>query len=174
MGKTSLVRRYVQDQFDDRYVATLGAKALRKEIPLKSPSTQKEVTVVLTIFDIMGSRMLRELLQEAYFGGVEGILAVFDVTRPETLTGLKQWMEVVERVAGKVPTVILANKADLAGQAKLTKEELEGAAVEFQCQYFLTSAKTAQNVESAIKALMVSIVKRAASGQAVLELEVAE
>ncbi len=101
------------------------------------------------------------MLQEAYFSGVGGILAVCDVTRPETLIGLKQWMEVVERVAGKVPMVMLVNKAALAGQAKLTKEELEGAAKEFQCQYFLTSARTAQNVESAIKALMVSVVKRA-------------
>ncbi len=174
VGKTSLVRRYVLDQFDDRYVATLGAKAVKKEIPLKSPKTGKEVTIVLTIFDIMGSRALREVLQDTYFTGVEGVVAVCDVTRPETLSGLRDWMDSVEKVAGKVPMVLLGNKADLTGQAQVTGQQLEAAAVGFQCPYFLTSAKTGQNIEKSIRTLLVSMVKKVAAGQAVLELELTE
>ncbi len=171
VGKTALVRRYVLDQFDDQYIATLGAKVVKKEITFKSTKTGKETTIILTIFDIMGSRTLREVLQDTYFTGVEGILAVCDITRPATLAGLKQWMEAVEKVAGKVPMVLMANKADLAGPATLTKEQVEAAAAGFQCPYFLTSAKTEQNVEHSIKALLVLIIRKAASGQAALELE---
>ncbi len=174
VGKTSVVRRYVLDEFDDRYVTTLGAKASKKEIPLRSPKTGKEVTIVLTIFDIMGSPSLRELLRETYFNGVEGILAVCDVTRPQTLLGLRSWVEAVEKVAGEVPMIILGNKADLTGQAKLTQEQLEAAAAEFHAPCFLTSARTGMNVEKAIKALMISIVRRVALGRGTVELELLE
>ncbi len=159
VGKTSLVRRYVLDQFDDRYIATLGAKALKKEVRLR-PRGGEEVTIIVTIFDIMGSPSFRDLLKEAYFKGAQGILAVCDVTRPETLPTLRGWAEAVDGVAGRIPVVILGNKADLVDRAKLTREQLDAFASGFQCSAFLTSAKTGQNVEDAIKALLVSTMMR--------------
>ncbi len=160
VGKTSIMRRFVLNEFDERYTATLGARAMKKEVRIKSQKTGKEVTFILTIFDIMGSRSFREVLQEAYFSGTQGVLAVCDVTRSETLSGLKGWMEAVEKVVGRVPMVIMGNKADLVDQARVTQAQLEAAGAEHDCPATLTSAKTGRNVEEAVKALLVSMLKR--------------
>jgi small GTP-binding protein len=160
VGKTSTLRRYVLNEFDERYIATLGATAMKKQVQLRSQKTGREVTFILNIFDIMGSRSFREVLQEAYFSGTQGSLAVCDVTRPETLEGLRQWIQAVDKVAGGVPLVILGNKADLVDKAKVTQAQLDAFAAEFDCPALLTSAKTGKNVEEAVKALLLSMLKR--------------
>ncbi len=170
VGKSSLVRRYVLDQFDDRYIATLGAKALKKELRLRA-GTGEEVDVILTIFDIMGVPTFRDFLRDAYFTGAQGILAVFDVTRPETLATLGAWVEAAQGVAGRVPVVVLGNKVDLVDRAKAAGPLLEAAAARFRCPSFPTSAKTGEGVETAFKALVGSMLALAASGRPAVEPE---
>ncbi len=160
MGKTSILRRFVLNEFDDHYVATLGATAMKKQVQLRSQKTGREVTFILNIFDIMGSRTFREVLQEAYFSGTQGILAVCDITRPDTFLGLKGWVEAVDKVADRIPAVILGNKADLVDQARVTPIQLEAASMRFDCPALLTSAKTGRNVEEAVKALLLSMLRR--------------
>src|SRR3970040_2546326 len=80
VGKTSLIRRYVLDEFDDRYIVTLGAKVSKREMTI-TLQDRGEVLMDMTVWDIMGSRGFRELLREASFHGAQGILAVCDVTR---------------------------------------------------------------------------------------------
>src|SRR5438552_18183643 len=75
VGKTSLIRRFVQDDFDDRYITTLGAKVSKREIVFDMPD-RKQIQMDITIWDIMGEKGFRELLKEAYFYGANGILAV--------------------------------------------------------------------------------------------------
>ncbi len=57
VGKTSLIRRYVEDAFDDKYISTLGAKVSKKELVLDSPSGP--LNVDMTIWDIMGEKGFR-------------------------------------------------------------------------------------------------------------------
>src|SRR6058998_1109865 len=114
VGKTCLIRRFIQDQFDDRYISTLGAKVSKKEIKVDGPNGGMDVD--MTIWDIMGEKGFRELLKEAYFHGAQGVLAVCDVTRKETLDDLEDWVAAVVKVTGNVPIEFLANKADLKNQ----------------------------------------------------------
>src|SRR6058998_3662393 len=69
VGKTCLIRRFIQDQFDDRYISTLGAKVSKKEIKVDGPNGGMDVD--MTIWDIMGEKGFRELLKEAYFHGAQ-------------------------------------------------------------------------------------------------------
>src|SRR6266566_3607415 len=64
VGKTCLIRRFIQDQFDDRYISTLGAKVSKKEIKVDGPNGGTDID--MTIWDIMGEKGFRELLKEAY------------------------------------------------------------------------------------------------------------
>ena len=81
VGKTSLIRRFVLDDFDDKYIQTLGTKVSKKELTLPSSVGDSELKVDMTIWDIMGQKGFRELLKEAYFYGAKGIIAVCDVDR---------------------------------------------------------------------------------------------
>src|SRR5436190_1477902 len=67
VGKTSLIRRFVLDNFDDKYIQTLGTKVSKKELASPSPDGTGELKIDMTIWDIMGQKGFRELLKEAYF-----------------------------------------------------------------------------------------------------------
>ncbi len=157
VGKTSLIRRFVLDEFEDRYIATLGTKVSKKEIIVESANRGDGLTVDMTIWDIMGEKGFRELLKEAYFHGAQGILAVCDLTRRDTLKELDNWVQTVKRVTGEVPVAVLGNKVDLAEDFALTDDELARSARRHDAPYYLTSAKTGENVEKAFTELAVTI-----------------
>ncbi|HEX9566049.1 MAG TPA: Rab family GTPase [Thermoplasmata archaeon] len=141
VGKSSLIRRYVLDQFDDKYVRTLGAKVEKKTMRIEVPERHAQVDINMAIWDIIGHVGFRQLLGDSFFNGAQGILAVADLTRRETLPVLTGWVEAVESIAGKVPVVLVANKADLTAQAQFGVADLAEMANTFGCTYVLTSAK---------------------------------
>src|SRR3972149_2202940 len=140
VGKTSLIRRYVLNMFDDRYITTIGTKVSKKEVSLYHPERDVHVRMDMTIWDIMGEKGFRGLLKDAYFYGANGILAVADLTRSKTLDELDDWIDGVMRVCGRVPTVIAEKQADQFAKA-------------FDSKYLYTSAKSGQNVEEAFRLL---------------------
>ncbi len=160
VGKTSLIRRYVLDVFDDRYLLTLGAKVTKKVEEVDLPERSLKALLELNVWDIMGQVGFRELAKEAYFHGARGILAVVDLTRRSSLDGIGDWIRAVQDVTGPVPLVLLANKHDLPKQAAITPAEVEGAARKLGCTSYLTSAKTGENVEAAFRKLSDLVVRR--------------
>jgi small GTP-binding protein len=159
VGKTSLIRRYVLDQFDDKYVRTLGAKVEKKTMRIDVAERHAQIDVSMAIWDIIGHVGFRQLLGDSFFNGAQGILAVADLTRRETLPVLTGWVEAVESVAGKVPVVLVANKADLTAEAQFGAADLAEMANTFGCTYVLTSAKNGQNVEDTFVRLATQIGK---------------
>ncbi|MEK6851047.1 MAG: Rab family GTPase [Candidatus Thermoplasmatota archaeon] len=160
VGKTSLIRRYVLDEFDDRYIVTLGAKVSKREMMFTMPG-RGDVHMDMTVWDIMGSKGFRELLREAYFHGAQGIIAACDLTRFETLHELDDWIEAVFRTVKPVPIVFAVNKADLEDRTAFGEPEVREAAAAFGAPYYFTSAKTGQQVEIAFRELGSAIAKRA-------------
>ncbi len=151
VGKTSLIRRFVLDNFDDKYIQTLGTKVSKKE--LSSSLEGGDLKIDMTIWDIMGQKGFRELLKEAYFYGAKGIIAVCDATRKKTLEDLDDWIEGVYSVTGKIPIEFLANKIDLQDQIQVTEDDMIQAARAYGSPHHFTSAKTGVNVETAFQSL---------------------
>ena len=151
VGKTSLIRRFVLNTFDEQYLTTIGTRVSKKETRAFLPERDLLVDVDMQIWDIMGEKGFRELLKEAYFYGANGILAVADVTRRPTLDDLDEWIDGVEQIVGKVPVLIAVNKVDLVSSAKYGERDVEQVARAFECPYILTSAKSGQNVEEAFR-----------------------
>jgi small GTP-binding protein len=160
VGKTSLIKRYVLDVFDDRYIATIGTKVTKKVIETKDSKTGEPVRVMMLVWDIMGQKGFRELLREAYFFGAHGAIAVCDVTNRETLDELRYWIKALTDVAGDVPIVFAGNKADLENGAVLHEEDVKALADKYNAPEFMASAKTGQNVETIFKALAEKIVSK--------------
>jgi small GTP-binding protein len=159
VGKTSLVRRYVLDEFDDRYIRTLGTKVSKKSLNVVRKDLDTEYDVNMTIWDIMGEKTFTDLLKEAFFTGATGILAVCDLTRKKTLKELDGWIQGVYEVAGEVPIAVLGNKADLRSRKQLNKKDLSKLCKKYDSVAYLTSAKTGHNVESVFKELADKIVE---------------
>ena len=161
VGKTCLIRRFIHDQFDDRYISTLGAKVSKKSIVTQGADGPVEID--MTIWDIMGEKGFRELLKEAYFHGAQGVLAVCDVTRKETLDDLHDWIAAVAKVTGNVPIVLLANKIDLKEEQVVSEADISAAAERHAAPFLFTSAKTGQNVEKAFADLAAIMAKLVAT-----------
>jgi small GTP-binding protein len=159
VGKTSLIRRYVLDQFDETYVRTLGAKVSKKAVVVDVPERNTRVEITMATWDVIGHLGFRQLLGDAFFDGAQGILAVADLTRRETLAQLPGWVQSVEGVAGKTPVLLAANKADLTSEAAYGRHEVAAMAAVLGCPHLLTSAKTGQNVEDAFHQLGSAIAK---------------
>ncbi|HIH01253.1 TPA: GTP-binding protein [Thermoplasmata archaeon] len=154
VGKTSLIRRYVLDVFDDKYIATIGTKVTKKDVRAKNPKSGSDENVTLLIWDIMGQPSFREVLREAYFYGAQGAIAVCDVTSKESLTELRYWIKAMSATTGRIPIVFLGNKCDLKDEARVTVEDLEMFAKKNESSALLTSAKTGYNVEQAFGKLV--------------------
>ncbi len=159
VGKTSLIRRFVLDNFDDKYIQTLGTKVSKKEMTVAGTEESGELKIDMTIWDIMGQKGFRELLKEAYFYGAKGILAVCDVTRKKTLEDLDDWIEGVYSVTGKIPIEFLGNKVDLKEAAEVQEDDMVQAARAYDSPYHFTSAKTGVSVEVAFQSLAEHIAK---------------
>ncbi|MFQ5918895.1 MAG: Rab family GTPase [Thermoplasmata archaeon] len=162
VGKTSLIRRFVQDIFDDSYITTLGAKVSKREIQVEVPEKDLLIQMDMVIWDIMGEKGVRDLLREAFFSGAKGILAVCDLTRYSSLKELDDWVQSVFQVVGEISVVYAVNKNDLRDEVMLLygEEDIEMSAHAFDAAYYYTSAKTGANVQMAFQRLADDIVRR--------------
>ena len=148
VGKTSLIKRFVFNQFDDSYARTLGTKISKKEL-LVQGRDGRPAQLFMMIWDIMGHKSPKKV-PATYYAGVEGIMVVFDVTRPETFADLEYWVNSIMAEKNYSPVVImLGNKSDLEDQHQVQNEQIMATANKLNAKYFLTSAKTGQNVEEA-------------------------
>ena len=159
VGKTSLIRRFVLDQFDDRYVKTIGAKVSKKEMLIPLPG-RKRMRVIMMVWDIIGKRNIADLYMESHFKGMQGILAVCDVTRNETLNSIEDWKSSVFHVTGEVPIYVLANKMDMEDQFDIERKDIASYSRSVGSPFAFTSAKTGMNVEKAFGELAQWILSR--------------
>lgn len=168
VGKSSLIRRYVLDQFDDDYLRTMGSKVSKKTIVVKHPEDDRKIRVDMTLWDIMGNKGLASLLMNSYIHGAQGIIAVCDVTRRSTLKGLEDWIDEGVKVAGDVPVHILVNKADMHNNFNFDRSEVEEAASPAGSAITFASARTGDNVEEAFRSLAMDILSTEAEAEKVL------
>ncbi|HVL01554.1 MAG TPA: Rab family GTPase [Dongiaceae bacterium] len=149
VGKTSLVRRFVHSIFSETYQTTIGVMISKKQLSLDGQEFE------LIIWDLEGRDEFTEF-RSSYLRGVSGVLFVVDVTRPQTLTVVRQLREELHDQLGNVPALILLNKSDLVDQWRIDTDTLEQLEQE-GCTLLRTSAKTGANVEEGFQALLRSM-----------------
>lgn len=152
VGKTSLIRRFVLSQFDEKYLRTVGTMVSKKVVQL-GPIEGTLYTLHMLVWDIMGRRDFMSLYKEAYFSRTRGILAVCDMTRPETLDALNDWMEGITSSVGQVPMIVLANKKDVVDHVRMEEDDILAMCEMHAAPFLMTSARTGENVETAFQKL---------------------
>lgn len=157
VGKTSLIRRFVEDAFDENYVSTIGTNVLSKMVNLYFPETGETTSIKLLIWDIAGQKSISDI-HASYFHGAEGALIVCDITRKETLEHLPDWIYQYGKISEESGFVILANKSDLSFDKEIDLNEPKRIADSYNTHYFSTSAKTGDGVENAFHTLCFSII----------------
>jgi len=156
VGKTSLVKRFVHNEFADKYLKTLGTNIYSKEAMFYESG--KPVKVVLQIWDMMGQRAFKSVIKSSLENS-SGVFLVCDLTSLDTLNNLLYWIKIAFNNTQNVAFVFLGNKSDLEeiefGYPALTS--LSGC---FKSPSFLTSAKSGSNVEAAFQMMAYQICQK--------------
>ncbi len=159
VGKTSLIRRFVYDTFDEKYLSTIGTKVSKKTVSLEING--EEIRVDMMIWDIMGQESFRQLLKDAYFYGAEGLIGVADITRKNTLYALDEWLKEIFKITGEKPIIFIGNKYDLKENAEWGEDEIKQLTEKYRAiKYLFTSAKTGEGVEDTFLTLARKLVEK--------------
>ncbi len=151
VGKTSLVQRFVNSIFSEKYHTTIGVKIDRKNLQVEGTE------VNLMLWDIHGEDEFQKV-KPAYVMGASGYFIVMDGTRRNTLEKGLELQQMVRNTIGEVPYLILVNKSDLKGQWELQEEDLARLR-ETGVPVLPTSAKTGEAVEQAFVELAHQMLK---------------
>lgn len=138
VGKTSLIRRFVLNEFSDNYVSTIGVRVSSKIVKLNDDE------VKLIIWDVAGTKG-DEKIPKSYFLGASAAMVVFDLSREETYLNISNQLETIKKYAGLNEVIIVGNKKDLVSLEKIREiRELVNVPIDF-----ISSAKENDNVEDA-------------------------
>jgi len=145
-GKTSLLMKYVKNQYKESYISTVGLDTFMKDLKIN------EEDVRLHLMDTSGQERFKSLAQ-SYYNKVDGIIFVFDVTNRESFEGIKYWLKDALSYNKEIIYVIVGNKIDLTNIRVVDENDMKGLHIFKDIKYFETSAKENTNVEKPFEEL---------------------
>jgi len=152
VGKTSLVRRYVESIFDERYQTTIGVKIDKKQVMVDGQS------VTLVLWDLAGEDELAQL-RPSHLRGASGFILVADGCRSNTLDKAVSLQERITAETGDIPFLLAVNKADLQGNWQIKDEAIARlAGMGWTC--LKTSARDGHGVENLFSGLARKMLER--------------
>jgi small GTP-binding protein len=163
VGKTSLVRRFVYNLFDDKYISTIGVKVSRKTVAVQRDDEVVELAMML--WDLAGSEEF-DRVRASYLRGASGAVFVCDLTRPETIDSVQQYVKELHAASPAAHLIVAASKLDLVESSSVNsltpvgQEQAQAAAASLGAACYLTSAKTGKDVETMFRHLGRQLVKR--------------
>lgn len=156
VGKTSIVRRYVENTFKMDYIPTIGINIMSKTVTFPDQETR----VKFSIHDLGGQDQFARV-RKSYFRGAHACFIVCDVTDRESFEVVKDWYtETLDYAGRSTIVIIIGNKVDLVDQRVVETEEAVELARNLGCTYFETSAKTGENVAVAFSVMALFLVER--------------
>ena len=148
VGKSNLLLRFNNNQFDDALKPTIGADFYSKTMDLEGQKVNTK------FWDTAGQERYRAI-GGRFFKDAHGILLVYDVTRKETFDNLEKWINDIEEMSkDDIKVMLIGNKNDLLDEKQVSDEEGLSLAKEKNFFFFETSAKTGENVENAFNELI--------------------
>ncbi|NJK47778.1 GTP-binding protein [Candidatus Gracilibacteria bacterium] len=158
VGKTSLIRRFVDRQFSDQYLSTLGVKISRKLVEIPKQNSLESQQIQLLIWDLEG-RTKFHAITPSYLQGATGAVIVADINRQDTIDRVREHAQLATSVNPKgIKLIVALNKADLQEDEFYETEKFSDYP-EIIVTY-MTSAKTGQNVDEIFQKLTHSMMKR--------------
>ena len=151
VGKSSIVRRFVENKFAFDYRSTLGLNILAHSMAFYGNE------VYFSLWDV-GAQAYFARFRKTYYIGAQAAFIVFDVCQRNSFANVKVWFKELEDFLERIniPIVIVGNKIDLADQRSVSykegielAEELTKEIAESHFSYIETSALTGENIGDA-------------------------
>ena len=159
VGKTCVLRRFVENKFLKNHLATIGIDFKTKTLNINNQE------IKLKIWDTAGQERFRNITTQ-YYKGADGIVLVYDVTDEASYEKIKDWMDQIlsNTQRDEIGLVLLGNKCDV--EPRVVTEDLGNKmAEELKTSYFETSALTGQGIKEAFEKLTRDIMKKRGVGE---------
>jgi small GTP-binding protein len=144
-----MIRRFVVDVFDDRYIATIGTKVTKRDMEYRF--SDKTVYLTLMLWDILGQKDYKKIRTQS-MSGSHGMIIAADMTRLETVKSAEEfWFEEVSTALGNIPIILVGNKMDMAEGDCEARDALIAFGRKIETPVLFCSAKTGENVEEAFR-----------------------
>jgi Rab family protein len=154
VGKTTTTVQFAHAKFESEYKPTIGVSIVKNEYWLG------ENLVNFQIWDVAGQKFWADM-RRIYYGGAQGCLILYDVTRPTSFNNVDKWIEELNNfMPAKIPCMLCANKIDLVENRKINRKEGEELAKEFGMSYAEISAKTSENIDAVFHELGEILIKK--------------
>jgi small GTP-binding protein len=159
VGKTCILRRFVENKFLKNHLATIGIDFKTKTLNINNQE------IKLKIWDTAGQERFRNITTQ-YYKGADGIVLVYDVTDEASYEKIREWMEQIHSNTQKeeIGLVLLGNKCDMEPR-NVTEDMGNKMAEELKTDYFETSALTGQGIKEAFEQLTKTIMKKRGVGE---------
>ena len=150
MGKTSILTKYIKNEFSLDYKVTLGIDFLNKEI------SKNNMKINLQIWDTAGSEKYKSLLQ-SYYRNTEICVLTFDLTNINSFKNVEKWYKDFINISNipeknDFPFVLFGNKSDLIDDIKVKEKEVKKFCTGHNnMPYFFVSAKDGKNIEQSFE-----------------------
>lgn len=144
VGKTSMVRQFVYNKFEEKYLSTIGVHISKKKLTLETRSSTNEIEFF--IWDIANIDKFDSVVS-SYLRGAHGAIIVTDVTRPNTIEHTKDFSEKFLDINPDSKIVFVGNKLDLIDEKGFDKESyISSICPDKSNNVLFTSAKTGENI----------------------------
>jgi Ras-related protein Rab-1A len=141
VGKTAILKRFVDGSFDSYELITVGIDYRIKDV------TIDDATYKLEIWDSAGQERFRVITANSCRGS-DAFIYVFDVSNRDSFNNIRHWIRMIEKMAGtkKGIKILVGNKADLVSKDLVTATEATEFADDFDMEYIESSAATGYNI----------------------------
>lgn len=149
VGKSSLLYRYTEQDWNPHYIATIG-------VDFKVMTFERDSKIVkLQLWDTAGQDRFRTIVH-TYYRGAHGVMMVFALDDRQSFDNLHEWIGDVQKFATNgVPVVLIGNKSDCRpNEVAVSDEEAEALAQRLGGVYMKTSARVNQGVDEAFTQML--------------------
>ena len=149
VGKSSILRKFIDNKFEETSTSTIGVDFRFKIIK------KNEKNINLRIWDPSGQERYRSLTQN-YYRNANGIIFIFDLTNYTTFENIQNWLTESKMCESQAKYLLVGNKVDLEEKKdkNLTKEIIETFAEKNNMKYYEISAKTGINIDKIFKKMV--------------------
>lgn len=155
VGKSALLTRYMNNEFDPAFMSTIGMDFRLKTVPQPNGDACK-----VHIYDTAGQERFRSITHN-YYRAADGIVLVYDVTDQSSFQHVRHWVnDIFTHSPQGVQLVLVGNKCDRAQDKVIATEQGRELAREYTIPFVETSACTGANVEEAFTGLVNQVLRR--------------